>query len=143
MPTSRTLTVLVAALMGCADPPHARFDARWVPFFVTTAGAGAYDSTRLRFRGDTAEVWMRFQHATPMPLPTDSTDSYTLVQAAANVHCASEQIQDIRMMVGRPDADSLGGYTNDTLVWAPFSGHAMPGWVLSGLCAALSGRGGT
>ena len=134
-------TACLIAGIGCAgDMPHAQFPEPWVRFVVSSQMAGAYDSNTLRFRGDTAEIWLRFRTDAPTPMPNDSTRIYHVVQVAALIHCPSRRIRDVRSYLANANADSLGGHTPDAPQWISFTEHGLGSKILAPLCDALADK---
>jgi hypothetical protein len=100
---------------------------------------GASDSSRLRRHHDTAEVWMRFAYAETQRLPNDTTQ-FDFTELHAHVHCSTEQVREIRMLVRGGAEDSVAGYIDPAPAWQTFNAHPLSEKVLVRLCRKLAGR---
>ena len=100
--------------------------------------AAAYDAQRVAVRGDTVDVWLRFQYAKGQPVPHDSTATFTATEAYESVNCLGGQVRDLRMLVRGVTGDSLGGYTDSGSAWQSFSKHPLTERVFVSLCTALA-----
>ena len=124
------------ALSACApDAPHAEFPASWTPIFQNHLVATAFDTSRLVWHGDTADVWFRSQYSEPQRSPSDSTQTFTATDIHVLVHCPSQHARDVRMLV-RAAGDSVNGYTFAAPSWVPFAEHTLNAF-LADVCTGL------
>jgi hypothetical protein len=132
----RLLPIVVIA--GCTgEATRASVPPPWTAFEGGDELVGAYDPSRLRWRGDTVDVWLRFQHDEPRPLPGGRAGTFSIVETQQAVHCARGTTSDIRMLLRDAAGDSLGGYTAPAPRWIPFAEHGLTQDVFEPLCAVL------
>ena len=135
--TLRTL-FLAVAITGChAQAPHSRFASPWLRYVSADSMAAAYDPQRIAVRGDTVDVWLRFQYAKAQPVPHDSTATFTAIEAYESVNCPGGHVRDLRMLVRGATADSVGGYTDPKPAWQSFREHPLTERIFVPLCTVL------
>ena len=116
--------------------PAAQFPEPWTGFFRNHLVATAFDSSRLIWRTDTADVWLRSQYDEPQRSPNDSTQTFTAMDRHLLVHCSSQNARDVRMLMRDAAGDSVNGYTYPAARYVPFREHAFP-TLLKDLCTSL------
>ncbi len=119
--------------------PAPQFAAPWIrfhgnPHLVVTA----FDSSRLRWRADTADVWLRSQYDEPLRIPNDSTLPVAGMDRHLLVHCASLTAREMRMLVRDAAGDSVHGTTHPGPQYVPYL-EPVFGTLLTDLCTVLPG----
>ena len=120
--------------------PVARFPAPWTHFFVNLhMVAIGFDSSRLTWRGDTAEVWLRSQFDEPLGSPNDSTPAITVMDRHILVHCASRTTREIRRLTRDAAGDSVNGHADHAPRYESYRDNSLKP-MLTALCTALPKR---
>ena len=98
----------------------------------------AFDSARVDWRADTADVWVRYQYNEPQRSRNDSTETFNTMDVNLLVHCPSQHARNVRMLMRAATGDSIDGLTYPYASYAPF--HQLPSQArLQGVCAVLPG----
>ena len=135
--TCLALLLSSVGLGACRPSGAERFARPWTPFLNGEGIYGAYDAERLRRRGDTVDVWLRFQYDEPQSMPGDAGRTFVVTEVAQTLHCPSARTRDVRMLVRGAAGDSLSGFTAPAPQWLAFAEHPLTDQVLVRLCDAI------
>ena len=120
--------------------PVAPFPPPWTRFFLNLhLVAIAFDPSRLTWRGDTAEVWLRSQFDEPLRSPKDSSPTMTAMERQVLVHCSSQTTRDIRMLLRDAAGDSLNGHTDEAARYESYRDNSLEP-MMTALCTVLPKR---
>jgi hypothetical protein len=127
--------VALTIVAGCTEPARPQSRSPWIPFSAGIGEVGAYDSSTLRYRGDTARLWVQVRDTLPFRRSMDSLRLYHV-----DVHCPSRHgrlIDSLKIQFG----GRVGtGFTSGVRDWRPFTDPVLRRAPFYSVCAALLQR---